>query len=471
MKIDPHDFGAHGDGIADDRAAIQAAINSASAGDEVVLGLYAHSIYLVGNADASSCINITAGVMLSGRPGSEARLLAAPGIPGGVRIVDINAPDVTVSNLTLDGNKANQPAPTEHMHGLMTRGARTRLIGVTATSCCGDGLYAYNGAFDLSVSECEVTLCDRHGFTLSGTWSRGTIVGNRFSNNRVNQIHTEAGLINDIVMHGNRAWKDSATDYMVTVGGIGPAQRSRRWEIFDNQFAGGILVAWAEDVEIYRNKSNNTSVRPCVAVQRTCRNIRIAQNDFVMTQTTDPATGVIAVTGTAEGGPERVIVEDNHLTALGHPHSFGVRCEGAVSVQVMNNCIDGPGMSVASTPDSHGSMGGAGVYARATSPDRKFASMLILNNRIRDFGSFGVSIMGNGTAEMTRLDVIGNVFDDGIAGTMTIGISLDPCIRDLTIGNSVLSGSCDRECVTDPRSRPDLEVPPRTFTPQRWVRS
>ncbi len=215
----------------------------------------------------------------------------------------------------------------------------------------------------------------------------------------------------------------------------------------------------------------NKSVKPCVAVQRTCRNIRIAHNDFVMNQTLDQATGVIAVTGTAEGGPERVIIEDNNLTALGHPHSFGVRCEGAVSVQVMNNRIDGPGINVAPTAVNHGSMGSAGVYARATSPDRAFASMLILNNRIRDFGAYGVAIMGNGTAEMTRLDIIGNVFDDGAAGTMTTGISLDPCIKELTIGDNVLVGACVREYTPSPPMPLIDEAPPRTFPPSRWIRS
>lgn len=476
MKIiDPFDFGVRGDGITDDRAALQAALNSAVAGDVVRLtkgNVRADGPYLLGNFDGGSCLNIPAGVAFSGTGGEQARLIAAPGIPGGVRIIDINAPDVTISDLILDGNAANQPTPTEHMHGLMTRGARTILSGVVATGCCGDGFYAYNGAFGLAILDCLTTLNGRHGITLSGTWDHGIIKNSRMVDNKVNQIHTEAGLINYLVMLGNKASKHDATDHMVTIGGIGPNQRSMHWDILENQFDGGILVGWADDIKIYDNKSNNTSVRPCVTVQRTSKNIRIYRNDFTMEQTTDQATGVIAVTGTAEGGPERVIIEDNHLTALGHPHSFGVRVEGAVSVQVMNNRIDGPGINVAPTATDHGSQGSAGVYARATSPDRKFASMLILNNHIRDFGQFGVAIMGNGAAEMTRLDIIGNVFDDGAAGTMITAISLDPCVKDLTVGDNVLVGSCVREAAAADLGWGILnnEVPPRTFPPHRWIR-
>jgi hypothetical protein len=272
MKLDVSDFGARGDGITDDRVALQAALNHAVAGDIVMLGLYPGVTYLVGNSDAASCLNIPAGVTLSGRPDSGARLLAAPGIPGGVRIIDINAPDVTISDLILDGNAANQPTPTEHMHGLMTRGAHTILSGVVAMGCCGDGFYAYNGAFGLAILDCMATLNGRHGITLSGTWDHGIIKDSRMVDNKVNQIHTEAGLINYIVMLGNKASKHEATDYMVTIGGISSAQRSMHWDILENQFDGGILVGWADDIRIYDNKSSNTSVRPCVTVQRASRN-------------------------------------------------------------------------------------------------------------------------------------------------------------------------------------------------------
>lgn len=454
MKIDAYDYGARGDGNSNDRAAIQAALNAAKPGDTVVLGWGSPGIYLVGNADATSCLNIPAGVTLnSDQPG--VRLIAAPGIPGSARIIDINAPDVTVANLILDGNADNQPTPNEHMHGLMTRGARTTINGVTATRCCGDGLYAYNGAFDVQILNCLATLNQRNGITLSGRWDRGLLRGNKCIDNEAQQIDSEASVIRDLIMCLNGVSKAGATDHLVTVSGFDKDNRSSRWRIFDNKIDGGIHVAWADDIAIYGNESDNRSIRPCVSVYRTCKKVRIYGNDFVMNQTLDAATGVITVLGTTGEGPERVIIEDNDLTALGHAHSFGVRCEGAVSVQVMDNRIEGPAVNVAAVPGIPGSAGGAGVYARATSPDRRFESMLVIGNRIRDFGQFGVFIMGNGAAELGRLEVIGNVFDDGI-GTMTTGVSLDPCIGNATIGPNVLMGGCHNELANAPGGRAAL---------------
>ena len=161
--FDVRDYGAKGDGSADDTRAIQLAINAASqaGGGEVWMppGTYRVS---GPNADGA-CITLKSHVALIGSGQGETVLKLADGssadIDGIVRASALhNTLDASVQNFTIDGNQ-NHTSGT--VHGLVTGsdsnpGAHTidfAVQGVALANCSGDGLLANPLSIRLTVSD------------------------------------------------------------------------------------------------------------------------------------------------------------------------------------------------------------------------------------------------------------------------------------------------------------------------------
>src|SRR5262249_25438075 len=82
--VNVRDFGATGDGITDDRAAIQAALN-AGAGHEVYFPI---GTYLVSQRPGEfSCLDVPAGTELLGQDRAGTKLIMAPGQPESVQLL------------------------------------------------------------------------------------------------------------------------------------------------------------------------------------------------------------------------------------------------------------------------------------------------------------------------------------------------------------------------------------------------
>lgn len=178
------DFGAAGNGTADDTAAIQAAVNAAhAAGGGVVY--FPAGTYLV------TSVKVMAGVTLEGygarirrpdnTPGKFTRMFTTQ---NHLWLSDVDSPPVVFRGLVLDGNRQNQGPYTnyelEHAALIFLYGAegasamkgRLRAIVADCTflDSPADGLGVYTNV-QVQVSNCTAVDCFRGGLTFTGGYT------------------------------------------------------------------------------------------------------------------------------------------------------------------------------------------------------------------------------------------------------------------------------------------------------------
>lgn len=436
--ISVRDFGAKGDGVTDDRAAIQAAIHASAAGrGEVYLPA---GTYVISGVPAGYWgLDVPGGVHLRGAGQAHTVLAQAPGTNASVRLVRVSGDDIVLEDLMLDGNKHAQTR-NEHRHGIFATHTNHLIVRrVTARNFTGDGFYLYNGANGSVFVDVLATANDRNGLTLGGNVDGTALLASKFAGNRAQQVDSEPGgtsVVSRTTISGCELDVAGASnDYALTVSGT-PSTRGSGWIIIGNKIHGGIFVVWSERVLIAGNVGTNPTTKPSVTVYRTSADVTILGNRFELTQTRVRSLAGVLVQGTGTGSaPERVLVLGNAI-ALGYEQSFGVRAEGAISVAVIGNALRGAGRSAP---------GYAGIYLRATNEAEDFRRAVVSGNTVRNFGSRGISVVGNGTARLLSVEIRNNTFDDDSrVPSMTTGISLDDgtgAARQISVtGNRCLRG-------------------------------
>ncbi|HEY0192777.1 MAG TPA: glycosyl hydrolase family 28-related protein [Kofleriaceae bacterium] len=413
------EFGAIGDGQTDDRPAIQAAIAAAAAGrGEVFIppGTYAIS----GTPHRHWGLDVPAGVHLRGAGADLTVLQQAPGAGKSERMIHVSGAHVSVEDLTLDGNKAKQQRPDEQRHGLFATDTQGLVISrIVARDFTGDGIYLFNGARGTRVDHVRATGSDRNGFTLGGDVDDTIVFASSFDGNAAQQFDSEPGDINAVrhtVITGCYLDGRASNDYTLTVSG-NPKVRGSDWLVFGNRIDGSVFIVWAERVIIAGNTGVNATTKASVTVYRTSSDVEIIGNRFEQTQTRVGSLAGVLIQGTGTGSaPRHVRVLGNDLT-LRDERSFGIRAEGAIDVELVDNTLHGAGRKAA---------GAAGIYVRATNTKEDFERAVVRGNTVRNFGARGVSVAGNGVAKLRELEISRNSFDDDSAGAaMTTGISLD----------------------------------------------
>lgn len=170
INFNVRDYGAVGDGVTDDTAAIQATIDAARAAidsaDEIVdAQVYLpEGTYIVsGDPDvsASSCLQLYSRVTLGGDGAGSTSIKLADGwdkaVTGIVRTAG-ETQHAGVHDLTLDGNSAHTSGRVD---GFTTGGENLRdnpdtnvtLSGVALVNCSGNGLNAQENTYGLSVTD------------------------------------------------------------------------------------------------------------------------------------------------------------------------------------------------------------------------------------------------------------------------------------------------------------------------------
>src|SRR6185503_9588142 len=294
--VNVRDFGAVGDGTHDDRAAIQAALNSGASFVLVPNGTYA-----IGTLGACN-LSIPEKVTLYGESREGAILLQLP-VPvqfTSVRLLRTgpcqnNPPltrDVTVHDLTLDGNKASQPNNDEHRAGFFATAAENVYVHhVTSRNFTGNGFYFYNNTIP-HVDHVLATGNVRDGLMLSGGVPSGSITDSTFIGNAAQQFDSEGGMEFNLVVRKNTIDGTGSNDYAMTVSGLSDAQRSGGWLIDQNTINGGVFFVWTSNMLFTSNTVMNPTTKPAVTGWRSNDGLVIRGNTLTNTQTSVASSAV-----------------------------------------------------------------------------------------------------------------------------------------------------------------------------------
>jgi hypothetical protein len=410
-------FGAMGDGVTDDRAAIQSALDAAASGTgELYVPPGTYSVGQLG----SISLAVHGKVHLHGAGQDQTVLQQAPGVGPSVRLMTVSGDGVVIEDLMIDGNKRAQ-TKNEQRHGLFVTATDGLLVQrVTARNFTGDGFYLYSNVNHSRFVQVVATGNDRNGITFGGMVDGTSISDSKFIGNAAQQVDSEpagANIVSNTTITRSLLDTGGATmQHVLTCSGTGIAAKGHDWNVVGNTINGGVFIVSAERVVIADNVGVNPTNKPFITVNRSCSDVTIRGNKLKQTQHEVPSLAGVYIGGTSGSGPERVLVTGNDIE-ITDERSYGVRIAGAISVEIVDNVLRGAGRAAP---------GYAGIYMRATAIDRDFRSAIVRGNTIRNFGDRGVSIAGNGAARLLSLDISNNTFDDDSpVPAMTTGISLD----------------------------------------------
>ncbi|UFH51105.1 M10 family metallopeptidase C-terminal domain-containing protein [Pseudomonas sp. KNUC1026] len=262
MIFNVKDYGAVGDGVTDDTAAIQAAVDAASAagGGQVVVpkGTYIVSGH---NEPSDGCIMLKSNVYMSGAGMGETTLKLADGtnmaITGIVRSAYAEEThDFGLSNITIDGNRENTSGKIDgwfngYAPGKEGKDSNVTLDGVEIKNCEGYGFDPHEQTENMVIQNCV-----SHGNGLDGfvadylydsTFKNNVAYGNdRHGFNIVTSTHDFT--LEDNVAYGNggggivvqRGSEDIPSPYNITITG---------GEVYGNA-AEGVLVKMSNHVTV-----------------------------------------------------------------------------------------------------------------------------------------------------------------------------------------------------------------------------
>ena len=133
-------FLAAGDGVTDDRTALQAAITAVAAAGGGIVRIPT-GVYMVSQAPYTfQCLLVPGNVTLEGDGTGATTLKQLGGMYTSVRLIRTGGPNIRIRDLTLDGNKDLQTTASEHRHGLIAWDSpRLTLERVVSRNFTGDG--------------------------------------------------------------------------------------------------------------------------------------------------------------------------------------------------------------------------------------------------------------------------------------------------------------------------------------------
>lgn len=196
--VDVKWFGADASGATDSREAIQAAIDYAAlhgAGTLISAGVYLLTLTnWGGGSGGATALVLPARTHLKGegRSSSVLKLTDSAFGPGAfVRVImtddETYVDDITVSDLTIDGNRANQLAGNNGGNIVTGPGRRTRIFNIHSKGATGQGIQVANSEAnpgeDQSITDCYVSDCSYIGIQaaqfrhiqISGNQVRGCV--------------------------------------------------------------------------------------------------------------------------------------------------------------------------------------------------------------------------------------------------------------------------------------------------------
>jgi hypothetical protein len=391
-------------GSRDESASIQKAIKTcADAGGGDVF--FPVGVYSLKNAGSNAfCIKLANKVRLVGESRAGSILKQAENLGSSVRLVQIESDDCGLSNLTLDGNKAKQSV-NEQRHGIFVVSANRLLVeNVTSQNFTGDGFYIGSNVRQVTFSNVLATLNNRDGIALAnnGNISDVKIINSTFINNAVQQIDSEPkplenapeiptenflGQVNNVTISGCIIDPGNSDGYAVTCSGGSrkDKDRSHGWTLTGNIIKGSVTVVWCDDVCITGNIIDNPTTLPCVEIKRTAENIVVTGNRLKLSQTSTPNASAIFIYGAKTFDTPSLVSIANNTIAVSDPRCFSVRAQGAESVSIMGNQIDGGLIQIRAT-----------AFGSAVFRSAMIIGNTIANVRLSETNSNGAAIVCTG---------------------------------------------------------------------------
>jgi hypothetical protein len=381
FNVKDTEYGAKGDGVTDDRLSIQEAIDACAAVGGGDVFVPAGTYRLTGTQNSLGrpyCLELKDRVRLIGESRAASILKQAENLGGSVRLVYIQSDECTLKDLTLDGNKAQQSI-NKQRHGIFVEKVN-QLLGeekekkvnwllvenVKSQNFTGDGFYVSSNVNQVVFSNVIATANDRNGVTLAGggNISNIKIINSAFIDNAKQQIDSEPdespqvipsenslGQVNNVTISGCIVDSGNSNDYAVTCAGSSreDKNRSHGWTITGNIIKGSIIVVWCDDVCITGNIIDNPSKLPCVEIKRTAKNIVVTGNRLKLSQTSTSNVSAIFIAGAKTFDTPSLVSIANNTISVSDPRCFSVRAQGAESVSIMGNQIDGGVIRVRAT--------------------------------------------------------------------------------------------------------------------------
>ena len=414
-------FGAVGDGVNDDRPAIQAAIQAvAGSGGEVYFPAGTYRVTQSGNN--AYCLNLPAGVRLRGAFGAviqkDATLAGTSG--KSVPILNVQGNGAAVVGLKFDGNRQSVgwDANFEHQAGIFVQSSdAVVLANLEITGCGGDAIQLYNSTTNPLVAECYLHGNNRQGVSMtpssSGTPVSGVrIVANRIYDNQIHAIDGEpsgSGTVTDVMILCNHLDIGTSTQYAVATASCSS------WTIAGNKIRGTVNPVNSSSITITANTIDDVLGGGTVFVYQKSAGITVTGNVLRSIHAVASA-GNIRVDSTSGNLPSGLVFANNDIDCTAAPADcIGIFAKTATDITIVGNTLIGAGLSSAN---------GKGMHLRASIVGQPMRLLNVVGNTVRNFGSTGINIAGGSTAQITFANIADNVLDD-TAGTMTTGISLD----------------------------------------------
>jgi hypothetical protein len=454
-----HDITSYGavSGSANNTAAVQAAVDAAVAGDDILIPA---GVFTCRKATSIASVLVNKRLNWTGTGSLEmANDEAMIGVPFGnshaTLYVSNGASGSTFSNFSMNGNKDGAGGPTEyvgfeqyeHHRGIFFNEGCTDVVfnNVSIRNYTGDAVQLYNDCRRFQFLNCTMEWCQRDHITLSpfseinavydvlidGCTLRGA------SNQQVDNEHGPAHNVtvrNCTLEFANNLL---SIGLVIAGSGFGVAWPSRNWLVHNNTISGAMRFTWTSGSKIYNNVFTNPRQVSTIELERGQHDNEIYGNTIVQTQNAVSNLAGIYINGSEGGGAARINIHHNDITVSNRAQSFGVRGDGIVNMTTEDNTITGPGLVAA---------GYSGVRARTSVADREMEHVIVNRNVIKNWGQNGVSVAGPSvdTGRLRYIEVMDNQILNDSGTAMTRGVYLVSSTLDVfsatVVGNTYGAG-------------------------------